>query len=107
MEVLVDFDKNLEDFKENLITVMHEIGVKYPDCGYGGHFLVWMLRNKREPYNSFGNGSAMRISPVGYAFDSLEETLKECEKATIPSTAYLNNFQKDHFVLPAALSTFS
>ena len=59
-------EENLEDFKENLITVMHEIGVKYPDCGYGGHFLVWILRNKREPYNSFGNGSAMRVSAVGW-----------------------------------------
>ena len=66
-------EENLEDFKENLITVMHEIGVKYSDCGYGGHFLVWMLRNKREPYNSFGNGSAMRVSSVGWYAKTLEE----------------------------------
>jgi len=66
-------EENLEDFKENLITVMHEIGVKYPDCGYGGHFLVWILRNKREPYNSFGNGSAMRVSSVGWYAKTLEE----------------------------------
>ena len=66
-------EENLEDFKENLITVMHEIGVKYPDCGYGGHFLVWILRNKREPYNSFGNGSAMRVSSVGWDAKTLEE----------------------------------
>ena len=66
-------EENLEDFKESLITVMHEIGVKYPDCGYGGHFLVWMLRNKREPYNSFGNGSAMRVSSVGWYAKTLEE----------------------------------
>ena len=66
-------EENLEDFKENLITVMHEIGVKYPDCGYGGHFLVWILRNKREPYNSFGNGSAMRVSAVGWYAKTLEE----------------------------------
>ena len=65
---------NLGDFKEHLITVMHEIGIKYPDCGYGGHFLVWMLRNKREPYNSFGNGSAMRISSVGWYARTLEDT---------------------------------
>lgn len=66
-------EEKLEDFKENLITVMHEIGVKYPDCGYGGHFLVWILRNKREPYNSFGNGSAMRVSSVGWYAKTLEE----------------------------------
>lgn len=66
-------EDNLDEFKEKLIDVMHEIGVKYPDCGYGGHFLVWILRNKREPYNSFGNGSAMRVSSVGWFAKTLEE----------------------------------
>lgn len=67
-------ENNIDEFKENLIDVMHEIGIKYPDCGYGGHFLMWILRNKREPYNSFGNGSAMRVSSVGWYAKSLEET---------------------------------
>lgn len=67
-------ENNIDEFKEKLIDVMHEIGIKYPDCGYGGHFLVWILRNKREPYNSFGNGSAMRVSSVGWYAKSLEET---------------------------------
>ena len=66
-------DNNIEEFKEKLIDVMHEIGIKYPDCGYGGHFLMWILRNKREPYNSFGNGSAMRVSSVGWYARTLEE----------------------------------
>lgn len=67
-------ETNIDEFKEKLIDVMHEIGIKYPDCGYGGHFLMWILRNKREPYNSFGNGSAMRVSSVGWYAKSLEET---------------------------------
>lgn len=67
-------ETNTDEFKEKLIDVMHEIGIKYPDCGYGGHFLMWILRNKREPYNSFGNGSAMRVSSVGWYAKSLEET---------------------------------
>ena len=67
-------ENNIEEFKEKLIDVMHEIGIKYPDCGYGGHFLMWILRNKREPYNSFGNGSAMRVSSVGWYAKTLEET---------------------------------
>ena len=67
-------ENNIDEFKEKLIDVMHEIGIKYPDCGYGGHFLMWILRNKREPYNSFGNGSAMRVSSVGWYAKSLEET---------------------------------
>lgn len=64
---------NIEEFKENLMTLMHEIGVFYPDCGYGGHFLMWILRKKRQPYNSFGNGSAMRVSAVGWYAKTLEE----------------------------------
>lgn len=66
-------ENNIEEFKENLITVMHEIGIKYPDCGYGGHFLMWILRKKRKPYYSFGNGSAMRVSSVGWYAKSIEE----------------------------------
>ena len=66
-------ENNIDDFKEKLIDVMHEIGIKYPDCGYGGHFLMWILLGKREPYNSFGNGSAMRVSSVGWYARTLEE----------------------------------
>lgn len=76
-EALMQFkyisEENINVFKEDLITIMHRIGCKYPDCGYGGRFLVWMLRHKREPYNSFGNGSAMRVSSVGWYAKTLEE----------------------------------
>lgn len=77
-EALMLFDQiseeNIEEFKEELINTMHLIGIKYPDCGYGGHFLLWILLNKREPYNSFGNGSAMRVSSVGWYAKTLQET---------------------------------
>lgn len=66
-------ERNVEEFKEKLIDIMHEIGIKYPDCGYGGHFAMWILFGDREPYNSFGNGSAMRVSPVGWYAKTLEE----------------------------------
>lgn len=76
-EALMQFDNicenNVESFKESLVTLMHEIGIKYPDCGYGGHFMMWILLGKRKPYNSFGNGSAMRVSSVGWYAKSLEE----------------------------------
>lgn len=67
-------ENNIEEFKEKLIDVIHEIGIKYPDCGYGGHFLMWIILNDRTPYNSYGNGSAMRVSSVGWFAKSLEET---------------------------------
>ena len=67
-------ENNIDEFKENLITVMHKIGVKYPRCGFGGRFRIWMFLNERTPYNSYGNGSAMRVSSVGWYAKSLEET---------------------------------
>ena len=66
-------EDNIDDFKEKLIDTMHSIGKKYPDCGYGGHFLMWIMLKKRKPYNSFGNGSAMRVSSVGWYAKTLEE----------------------------------
>lgn len=64
---------SVEDFKETLIDTMHYIGNKYQDCGYGGHFLTWIVKQSRKPYNSWGNGSAMRVSPIGFFAKTLEE----------------------------------
>jgi ADP-ribosylglycohydrolase len=49
----------------------------YPDAGYGRNFLQWAQSESACPYNSYGNGAAMRISPVAWAFDSLEEVLQK------------------------------
>jgi len=53
----------------------------YPYAGYGFLFHRWAASSDTKPYNSFGNGSAMRVSPVGFAFDSLEEVLNEAKKS--------------------------
>ncbi len=53
----------------------------YPKAGYGGKFIKWAESDSMEPYGSFGNGSAMRVSPVAYAFDTLEKVLAEAEKS--------------------------
>lgn len=58
-----------------------EFGRKYPNRGYGGKFAVWLNNDDLGPYNSFGNGSAMRVSPIGFAFKTLEETLNEAKKS--------------------------
>ncbi len=50
---------------------------RHPGRGYGGGFRAWMAKPGYEPYNSFGNGSAMRVSPVGFAFGSEAEVLQE------------------------------
>lgn len=54
----------------------------YPNCGYGGRFSAWAMSSQTEPYNSWGNGAAMRISPVGFAFDTLESVLKKVKEFT-------------------------
>ena len=64
---------NDEQIKEELIKQMHELGKKYPDRGYGGMFRTWLMNNSTFPYNSYGNGSAMRVSSIGWLFDTLEE----------------------------------
>lgn len=68
-ESITDYD----DFKRTLIKSMHEVGIHYPYCGYGGRFLSWIMNRRTEPYNSFGNGSAMRVSPVSWYAKSLDE----------------------------------
>jgi len=54
----------------------------YPDAGYGSMFHVWARSDKSKPYGSFGNGAAMRISPVGFVFQSLEEVLNKAKEYT-------------------------
>ncbi len=55
--------------------------VRYPNAGYGKSFLSWATGSSSGPYNSWGNGSAMRVSPVGYACNSLESVLEEARRS--------------------------
>ena len=66
---------------ENLVDVMKWYGNNYPTAGYGGMFMRWLMSDNPRPYNSYGNGSAMRVSPVGWAFDTLEETLEKAKES--------------------------
>lgn len=61
---------------DTLASVMRKWGRRYPWVGYGGMFMRWLISDDAGPYNSWGNGSAMRVSPAGFAFGSLEDTLK-------------------------------
>jgi len=58
-----------------------EYGRKYPDAGYGGLFRDWLFSRDPRPYNSFGNGAAMRVSPVGFALTSLEAVMEEAKRS--------------------------
>lgn len=63
------------------VQAVHEIGRRYPRAGYGGTFINWLYAEQPQPYNSWGNGSAMRVTPVGWAFDTVEELLTEARKS--------------------------
>ena len=56
-------------------------GNRYPHAGYGGRFRNWLNSDYPRPYNSWGNGSAMRVSPVGFFFDSVDRVLAEAERS--------------------------
>ena len=61
-------------FKKTLIQSMKKWGRRYPYAGYGGRFIGWVLGDDKKPYGSYGNGSAMRVSPVGWYYDTMEKT---------------------------------
>jgi ADP-ribosylglycohydrolase len=55
----------------------------YPDAGYGHAFRNWVWAEHSMPYNSWGNGSAMRVSPIGFAFHTIEDVLAHAEKSAV------------------------
>ncbi len=60
-------------------------GRRYPDAGYGGRFFSWLFDDSAGPYQSWGNGAAMRVSPVGFAFDTEEAVLREAHSSAAVS----------------------
>jgi len=68
---------NQKDYTDTL-KQYHQL---FPRAGYGGTFDAWASSSDRAPYNSWGNGSAMRVSPVGYALNNLEQVLQEAERS--------------------------
>ena len=62
------------------IESIRSIGRVYPNCGYGGSFGHWLFNDNPVPYNSWGNGSAMRVIAVGFAFESIEDVMEEAKK---------------------------
>ena len=71
-------DQNIgEDvFKDAIVDKMVEYGKIYPYCGYGGGFRKWIISKDHKPYNSYGNGSAMRVSPVAWYFKKRSDVTK-------------------------------
>lgn len=78
-DILVNKKQNNKD---KIIDTLKKWGKKYPDAGYGGHFYNWVLGSDREPYNSYGNGSAMRVSAAGWIGKTEKEVKNLSRKVT-------------------------
>ena len=65
-------DATADALRQRLVTAMRRYGKAYPDAGYGLRFCQWLAQPEPQPYNSFGNGSAMRVSAVAWLFNDLD-----------------------------------
>lgn len=72
-KAILDCNGEYDNLRKLTVSCMQEIGRPYPNCGYGGMFRKWMYSDDPQPYNSFGNGAAMRVSACGFAASTLEE----------------------------------
>ena len=75
---LADAILNNNDYAACMKSYFH----RYPNAGYGASFYRWALSSSNQPYYSYGNGAAMRISPAGWAFDRLEDVLEKARQFT-------------------------
>ena len=82
-KAILENDGKAEGLEDKAVEWMQKIGRQYPNCGYGGRFYEWMYARKPHPYNSFGNGAAMRVSACGWAGKTLEEVKALSHAVTI------------------------
>ena len=81
-KALLTCQEDLSDLSEKAVYWMQTIGRCYPNCGYGGHFGIWMFDDDPKPYGSYGNGAAMRVSACGFKAKTIEEAIMMARKVT-------------------------
>lgn len=74
--------RDFSQLGEKTVACMQWIGLKYPHAGYGKQFISWLRSKNPQPYNSYGNGAAMRVSPCAYAAETLDEALELAKTVT-------------------------
>ncbi len=87
-KAILECDGNYADLEKRAIESMQELGRPHPNCGFGGSFYRWIYSDEPKPYNSYGNGSAMRVSGAGLAARSLEEAKMLAYKVTVVSHSH-------------------
>ncbi|MBR6517851.1 MAG: N-6 DNA methylase [Bacilli bacterium] len=81
-KALLECNSDFSNLSEKAVEYMQSIGRHYPNSGYGESFYNWMFSNNPKPNNSFGNGSAMRVSACGWVANSIDETILLSKKVT-------------------------
>ena len=81
-QAILDSEGDPASLSQNAVRRMQEIGRRYPGAGYGGRFNRWLYAQDPRPYHSFGNGSAMRVSPCGFAAKTLDEAIAMADAVT-------------------------
>lgn len=84
-KAVTESGKDYDLLEKNAVKYMVEIGRKYPNCGYGGRFNAWLFADEQKPYNSYGNGAAMRVSACGFAAETQEEVVSLARAVTVPT----------------------
>ncbi len=81
-QAIMECGSNYHDLSDRTVECMRRIGRIYPNCGYGSSFYHWLYSDDPKPYNSYGNGAAMRVSAAGFAAKDMEEVKILSKKVT-------------------------
>ena len=82
ISTFVDTDDLSEVLERLAVKYMQDLGCKYPNCGFGGMFYRWVFSDDPKPYNSYGNGAAMRVSPAGFVAKTEAQAMQLAEIVT-------------------------
>ena len=81
-QAILNSGGDLDALEREAVACMQALGRRYPRAGYGGRFHRWLSMERPQPYNSYGNGSAMRVSPCGFAAKTLDEAVAMADAVT-------------------------
>ncbi len=92
-KAILECNGNFADLNKRAISCMQELGRPHPNCGFGGSFYEWIYSDNPKPYNSFGNGAAMRISSVGFVARNMNEVKDLSYAVTSVSHSHLEGLK--------------
>ena len=81
-KAILNCNGSFDSLAQETITCMQFLGRQYPEVGYGRRFLKWIYESDPHPYNSYGNGAAMRVSPCAYAASTINEAIALADAVT-------------------------